>query len=81
MSQATFECICRLAGPAIVRQNTRMRDAVLVEKRVAVSLWRLVTGECYRSCGLMIGLAKPTVVKFVEAICLTSSSFLLQGRK
>ena len=69
MSRATFEYICRLVGPAIVRQNTRMRDSVLVEKRVAVSLWRLVTGECYRSCGLMIRLAKPTVVKFVEAIC------------
>ena len=26
-----------------MRQNTRMRDAVPVEKRVAVSLWRLAT--------------------------------------
>ena len=56
VSRVTFEYICRLVGPAIVRQNTRMRDAVPVEKRVAVSLWRLVTGECYRSCGLMIGM-------------------------
>ena len=63
VSRVTFEYICRLVGPAIVRQNTRMRDAVPVEKQVAVSLWRLATGECYRSCGLMIGLAKPTVVK------------------
>ena len=44
VSQGTFECICRLVGPAIVRQNTTMCDAVPVEKRVAVSLWRLVTG-------------------------------------
>ena len=43
VSRATFEYICRLVGPAIVRQNTRMHDAVLVEKRVAVSLWRLVS--------------------------------------
>jgi len=55
VSWATFEYICRLVGPAIVRQNTQMRDAVPVEKRVAVSLWRLVTGECYRSCGPLIG--------------------------
>ena len=63
MSRATFEFICRLVGPAIARRNTRMHNAVPVEKRVAVSLWRLETGECYRSCGLMIGPAKPTVVK------------------
>ena len=62
VSRATFEYICRLVGPAIARQNTRMRVAIPVEKRVTVSLWRLTTGECYRSCGLMIGLAKPTVV-------------------
>ncbi|CAH3114417.1 unnamed protein product [Pocillopora meandrina] len=43
-----------------------MRDAIPVEKRVAVSLWRLATGECYRSCGLMIGLAKPTVDDFIK---------------
>ena len=80
VSRATFEYICRLVGPAIARRNTRMRDAVPVEKRVAVSLWRLATGECYRSCGLMIGLAKPTVVKccheFVEAICRLQDDFI-----
>ena len=68
MSRATFEFICRLVGPAIARQNTRMRDAVPVEKRVAVSLWRLATGECYRSRGLMIGLAKPRVVKWIWSV-------------
>ena len=80
VSRATFEFICRLVGPAIVRLNTRLRDAVAVKKRVAVSLWRLATGECYRSCGLMIGLAKPTVVKccheFVEAICRLQDDFI-----
>ena len=37
------------------RQSTRMSDAIPVNKRVAASLWRLATGDCYRSCGLMIG--------------------------
>jgi len=88
VSQATFEFICRLVGPAIARQNTTKRVAVPVEKRVVVSLWRLATVECYRSCGLMIGLAKPTVVKcyheFVEASCVSrmiSKSSLPERRK
>ncbi|CAH3132021.1 unnamed protein product, partial [Porites lobata] len=62
VSRDTFEYICQLVGPALQRQNTRMRDAIPVPKRVGASLWRLATGECYRSCGLMVGLAKPTVV-------------------
>ena len=47
---------------------------------MAVSLWRLPTGQCYRSCGLMIGLPKPTVIKcchkFVEAICRLQDDFI-----
>ncbi|CAH3165783.1 unnamed protein product, partial [Porites lobata] len=67
VSRDTFEYICQLVGPALQRQNTRMRDAIPVPKRVGASLWRLATGECYRSCGLMVGLAKPTVVNLHDA--------------
>ena len=59
VSRATFEFICRLVGPATARQIARMLDAVPIEKRVAVSLWRLATVEGYSSCGLMIGLQNP----------------------
>ena len=62
VSRATFEYICQLVGPALRRQDTHMRDAIPIEKRVGASLWRLATGECYRSCGLMIGLSKSAVV-------------------
>ena len=42
MSRATFDFICRLVGPAIARLNTRMRDAVPVEKRVAGTVEGLI---------------------------------------
>ena len=38
VSRATLEFICRLVGPAISRRNTRMRDAVLVEKRCTAKM-------------------------------------------
>ena len=57
-----------------------MRDAIPVPKPVGASPWRLATGECYCSCGLMIGLAKPTVVKFchefVQEICRHQDEFI-----
>ena len=63
-----------------MRQNSRLRDAVPVRKRVAVSLWRLATGDCYHSCRLMIGPAKSTVVKCchesVEAICRLQDEYI-----
>ena len=57
-----------------------MRDAIPVPKCVGASLWRLATGECYCLCGLMVGLAKPTVVKccheFVQEICRLQDEFI-----
>ena len=72
-SWSTFERICKLFGPALRRQRTTMRDALPVPKKVSASLWRLATGECYCSCGLMMGLSKPSVIRssheFVQEIC------------
>jgi len=35
--------------------------AISVEKKkTAIGLWRLATGDSYRSCGLMFGIAKST---------------------
>ena len=69
----TFEYICQLVGLALQRQNTGMQDAIPVQKCVGASLWQLATGDCYWSCGLMVGLAKLTVLKccheFVQEIC------------
>ena len=42
--------------------------------RVAVSLRRLATGESYRSCRLMIGLAKTRSDKVLPWVCRSNSS-------
>ena len=80
VSRETFDHICRLVGPNLQRQDTRLREAIPVPKRVAVGIWRLATGECYRSCGMVVGLAKPTAVKccheFVREICRLQDEFI-----
>ena len=52
VSRDTFEHICGLVGPELVRQNTILRQAISIETRVAVALWRLATGNSYRTVGL-----------------------------
>ena len=42
------------------KQDTRFRVPVSVEERVGLALWRLATGNSYRSCGLQFGLGKST---------------------
>ena len=61
MSHAMFYYLCNELRPEIIKQDTRFRRAVSVEKRVAITLWRLATNGDYRSVGHMFGVAKGTV--------------------
>ena len=60
MERETFDELCRLLRGDLMRQETRLRKSVSVEKRVAVGVWRLSSGNSYRSCGLQFGLGKST---------------------
>ena len=51
------------------KQNTTFRNSIKIEKRVAVALWRLSTGNSYRTVSKVFGIAKSTVVKIVNNFC------------
>ena len=55
VDRSTFFYIVRLVGHRLRKQNNQFRDAIPVDKRVACSLWRLGTGECYGSLGEQFG--------------------------
>ena len=40
------------------KRDTNFRNAIKVEKRVAVTLWRLSTGNWYRTVSKVFGIAK-----------------------
>ncbi|XP_053892137.1 uncharacterized protein LOC128841270 [Malaclemys terrapin pileata] len=61
MRKGTFMELCDLLSPALKHQNTRMRAALTVEKRVAIALWKLATPDSYRSVGNQFGVGKSTV--------------------
>ena len=69
VSRDTFEHICGLVGPQLVRQNTILREAITVEKRVAVALWRLATGNSYRTVGLTFGIGRCTAMNVKDEFC------------
>ena len=62
VTRETFHFICTAVAPVIQRQDTILCAAILVKTRTAISLWRLATGDSYRSCGLMFGIAKSSAI-------------------
>ena len=69
VSRDTFEYICGLVGPQLIRQNTILRQAITVEKRVSVALWRLATGNSYRTVGLTFGIGRCTAMNVKDEFC------------
>ncbi|XP_065426197.1 uncharacterized protein LOC101938094 isoform X1 [Chrysemys picta bellii] len=61
LHKGTFMELCDLLSPALKHQNTRMRAALTVEKRVAIALWKLATPDRYRSVGNQFGVGKSTL--------------------
>ena len=45
MSRSTFEFICEQLKSMLLRKNTKMRNCISVEKRVAICIWHLASGN------------------------------------
>ncbi|CAH3153999.1 unnamed protein product, partial [Porites lobata] len=61
-SRRTFEYIVRVIGPDLTKRGTRLRQCIHVNKRVAVALWRLATGDTCRLTGLQFGIGRCTAM-------------------
>ncbi|XP_068680624.1 uncharacterized protein [Montipora foliosa] len=66
MSFDSLQALCRILSPFMAKRNTRFRAAVPIEKRVAIGLWRLGTGESYRSTSITFGVGKCTALNIVH---------------
>ena len=74
VTRPTFNTLCDLVRRDLQKQHTRMRSPVSVEARVAVALWRLATGDSFKSCGLQFGIGMSTV----KTICSEFERSLLR---
>ncbi|XP_065446578.1 uncharacterized protein LOC135982662 [Chrysemys picta bellii] len=78
MHKGTFLELCDLLSPALKRQNTKIRAALTVEKRVAIALWKLATPDSYRSVGNQFGVGKSTVGAAVMQVAKAITELLLR---
>lgn len=69
VSRNTFHYICGLVRPYMVKQDTLLCEAIPVEKRVAIALWRLATGNSFRTIGLTFGVGRCTAMNIKDDFC------------
>uniref|UniRef100_A0A8C3FK40 DDE Tnp4 domain-containing protein n=1 Tax=Chrysemys picta bellii TaxID=8478 RepID=A0A8C3FK40_CHRPI len=77
MCKGTFMELCEFLSPALKHQNTKVRAAITVEKRVAIALWKLATPDSYRSVGNRFGVGKSTVGAAVMQVAKAITELLL----
>ena len=65
----TFQIVVDLVINEMEKRDTNYRKAIPIQKRVAIAIWRLSTGNSYRTVSKVFGLAKSTVVETVNTFC------------
>ena len=68
VSRETFNFLVALLRQSIEKRNTQLRDAISIEKRVAVALWRLATGNCFRAVASTFGIGKSSAMKVTNEV-------------
>ena len=69
MTGEIFDKLVTWLTPRLEKQETFLRQPILVMKRVAIALWRLATGDCFRSIGKTFGVGKSTCVEITHEFC------------
>ena len=58
MSQDTLRDIVRVVQSVLKKRDTQFRRAIPIEKRVAIALWRLSTGNSFRTVAKTFAVGK-----------------------
>lgn len=69
MTRPTFLKIVELVRPRLEKRDTNFRKAIPIEKRVAISIWRLATGNSFRTVSKTFAVGKSTAVSITREFC------------
>ena len=69
MCRKTFCYLCEQLKSVIFHQDTKLRKALTVEKRLAITLWCLDTPCKYRTVAHLFDVACSTVCTIIHSTC------------
>ncbi|KAG0433468.1 hypothetical protein HPB47_019879 [Ixodes persulcatus] len=75
----TFRYLVDVCRPAMTREETNMRTAISVEKRVAIGLYKLCSTAENRTIAALVGVGRSTVNRIYREFCATVVANLEQS--
>ena len=69
MNGLNFEKLVDLVSLRLEKHDTQMRRAIPIERRVAVALWRLSTGNSFHTASKTFAIGKSTAVTITREVC------------
>ncbi|CAM5120087.1 unnamed protein product, partial [Eretmochelys imbricata] len=76
--KATFMGLSAELAPNLGSKDTRLRAALVVEKQVAIAIWKLATPDSYQSVANQFGVGKSTVGIVFMQVCRATNRILLR---
>ena len=73
MTGETFDKLVQWLAPYMTKQPTLFREPIVIQKRVAIGLWRLVNGDSFRVIAKCFGIGKSTAVAITHEFCTVVS--------
>ena len=70
MSQETFRSIVRVVQPALEKRDTQFWCALPIKKRVVIALWRLPTGNSFRTVVKTFAVVNQGLFKLLESFVM-----------
>ena len=69
LSCESFQKLVRLVSPALIKRDTQFHRAIAVEKGIAIGMWRLSTGNSFRSIAKVFAVGKATTMTIWKQFC------------
>ena len=69
MNGVNFEKLVALVRPNLEKQDPNLRKSIPIEKRVRAALWRLASGNSFRSVAKTLAIGKSSSVKITHDFC------------
>jgi hypothetical protein len=69
MTPTDFECLLKMIGGKISKENTRFRQSISPSIRLAATLRFLVSGDSFASLMYTFRISKQAISQFVPEVC------------
>ena len=67
--ESFWKLIVRLISSALIKRDSQFRRVIAVEKRVAIAIWMLSTGNLFKSIAKVFAVGKSTAVTICKEFC------------